>query len=532
MLDIVKKTNFKIAYCMDLSDYLGGAGNHLLRHAMLSKLAGINVLMCIPLKEENQYNNIIEELCKDNNLEYVYIDYETSHNFNINIRKVLKSMNEFIKLSQEKNIKIFHSVQLNVGVEMASRILNIPHIMSIYQLDKYEFYPNYPNIFPRFTHSDSNLYAGIWSSGLNAYSKCIRSWIPKKFFCDFEYERMNSNIKLMMSGAICSRKGQAKVIEVVARLKEKGYTIELFLFGYANVNDPYVQQCTELIIRYELEKNIHICGFTKDIHDKMNGMTALVCASNDESFPQVILEAMAMKIPVISTPVAGVPELLKNNYNAFITRDFTIESLENIIEQFIIMYEEDSEEISKIVDQSFLTVNSVSSEERVKTELLSYYEYVLEHINSNNEDKNDYIDLISNIKSSLDTTKSLLKDSLNEQQLGLYFKNEFRVKYIIEFLNKLYGNRKIKCLIWGTGGAANITTKVIEKLLPNFELVGYIDNFKDGVHNNKPIISHIKINIEEIEYVFIGTTLGKYDAVEYLSQINFKAGYNYFDLII
>ncbi len=41
------------------------------------------------------------------------------------------------------------------------------------------------------------------------------------------------------------------------------------------------------------------------------------------SLPMAVLEAMAMKIPVISTPVAGVKNLIKDNYNGIIlkTRD-------------------------------------------------------------------------------------------------------------------------------------------------------------------------------------------------------------------
>jgi glycosyltransferase involved in cell wall biosynthesis len=43
-----------------------------------------------------------------------------------------------------------------------------------------------------------------------------------------------------------------------------------------------------------------------------------VCTSFEESFPRVLLEAASFRIPIISTNVNGIPEMLVNNDEAFL----------------------------------------------------------------------------------------------------------------------------------------------------------------------------------------------------------------------
>ena len=48
--------------------------------------------------------------------------------------------------------------------------------------------------------------------------------------------------------------------------------------------------------------------------------TLLILPSFSEGIPNVILEAMATKTPIIASPVGGIKEILKNGHNAMFIR--------------------------------------------------------------------------------------------------------------------------------------------------------------------------------------------------------------------
>ena len=44
----------------------------------------------------------------------------------------------------------------------------------------------------------------------------------------------------------------------------------------------------------------------------------MVCTSFEESFPRVLLEGMSFRLPIVSTDVHGIPEMLVNNDEAYL----------------------------------------------------------------------------------------------------------------------------------------------------------------------------------------------------------------------
>ncbi len=61
---------------------------------------------------------------------------------------------------------------------------------------------------------------------------------------------------------------------------------------------------------YRLNENFTFVGYQKDIFSFIKTIDCLVLPSRSEGFPNIILEAMACKLPVIATRVGGVPELV------------------------------------------------------------------------------------------------------------------------------------------------------------------------------------------------------------------------------
>lgn len=104
-------------------------------------------------------------------------------------------------------------------------------------------------------------------------------------------------------------------------IKEKG--IEELIKAWNNVYPKFSDYHLRLIGPYNLEyrnylyKNFNMDGVVmdgelahKDVLEKIGGCTVFILPSYTEGFPNVILEAMALKRPIIATNVGAIPEIL------------------------------------------------------------------------------------------------------------------------------------------------------------------------------------------------------------------------------
>ena len=114
--------------------------------------------------------------------------------------------------------------------------------------------------------------------------------------------------RLVCVGRLCEQKGQLLLVEAAARLAALGYDFELVLAGDGDMRAIVEAQIADR----KIEKFVRITGWisSERVRDEILAARALVLASFAEGLPVVIMEAMALKRPIISTYVAGIPELV------------------------------------------------------------------------------------------------------------------------------------------------------------------------------------------------------------------------------
>jgi glycosyltransferase involved in cell wall biosynthesis len=115
--------------------------------------------------------------------------------------------------------------------------------------------------------------------------------------------------RLVCVGRLCEQKGQLLLVEAARRVAANGTDFELVLVGDGEMRG----EIETLIARYHLEGKVRITGriSSERLRDEILAARALVLASFAEGLPMVIMEAMALRRPVISTYVAGIPELVQ-----------------------------------------------------------------------------------------------------------------------------------------------------------------------------------------------------------------------------
>jgi len=317
------------------SPFLGGAENHLFRHAMLAKNMGFKVEFALPIASETM-NESLQLLLKSNGIEtsyYDYLIYGDIEDIDFDLSRIHgEGLSE--KLAG-KNIGLIHNCTMMPAFSYAAKRLGIPQVSSIYQSVRENSIASISDEFkPTVIHSDSVLFTNVWFERFDVYSTCIRSHVPDTFFINHK-TAPKPQYHIAVSGTVQRRKGQLEAIKAVGILKEK-YDIALHLYGYTRFFPEYIDECKLAAKSYGIEDKVYFEDFVSDIRDAFikDDIDMLVCASTSESFPQVVLEAMAMEIPVVSTPVAGVPELL-NIHTGYLAVDFSEEDIAGAIENCI-----------------------------------------------------------------------------------------------------------------------------------------------------------------------------------------------------
>lgn len=173
----------------------------------------------------------------------------------------------------------------------------------------------------------------------------LQRWIPptewpkvKVVHCGLESNFYNveqppvpTTNKWVCVGRLCEQKGQVLLVEAARVLHQQGVDFELVLAGDGEMR-PIIET---LIERYQLSSKVSITGWisSNQVRDYLLTSRALVLPSFAEGLPVVIMEAMSLKRPVISTYIAGIPELVEHGKNGWLVPAGCLDSLVEVLLQ-------------------------------------------------------------------------------------------------------------------------------------------------------------------------------------------------------
>lgn len=109
-------------------------------------------------------------------------------------------------------------------------------------------------------------------------------------------------------GRVSEEKGFDLLIRAVDRLLADGLDVELRIAGEGDQHERLL----ELIHALHREDRIHLVGFQADTLPLYEAIDVFALSSLREGLPNVVLEAMAMSVPVVATRVAGIPRLIEH----------------------------------------------------------------------------------------------------------------------------------------------------------------------------------------------------------------------------
>jgi len=130
---------------------------------------------------------------------------------------------------------------------------------------------------------------------------------------------------LVCIGRLSEQKGHLLLIEAAGRLAMKGLAFKLVLVG----DGPLRPQIETMIAQLGLQNHVEITGWasSSEVQQHILASRAMVLPSFAEGLPVVIMEALALSRPVISTYVAGIPELVEPGICGWLMAPGSVEPL-------------------------------------------------------------------------------------------------------------------------------------------------------------------------------------------------------------
>lgn len=134
-------------------------------------------------------------------------------------------------------------------------------------------------------------------------------------------------------GRLSLEKGQVDLIRAFAKLihEQMNLQTKLVIVGEGPERERLEQEINALCIK----ERVRFAGQVSDVKPFYAIADLLVLPSHSEGSPNVLLEAMAARVPVVATAVGGVPEIATHKENALLVEVRDVEALAQAMSELL-----------------------------------------------------------------------------------------------------------------------------------------------------------------------------------------------------
>lgn len=139
--------------------------------------------------------------------------------------------------------------------------------------------------------------------------------------------QMGAPMDSLLIGMVCRlspEKGILEAISMLGRLRDSGLAIELWIAGDGGYRETIQKEISDR----GLDHAVKLLGQLADTRTFYQAMDLFLLNSTREGLPNVVLEAMALEVPVVATNIAGVPSLIKHRQTGFLIEPGDAKSLD------------------------------------------------------------------------------------------------------------------------------------------------------------------------------------------------------------
>ena len=152
----------------------------------------------------------------------------------------------------------------------------------------------------------------FFSKNIQEKSEIIFNQVDKKFF----NQNGSSGEYIIACGRLSNQKNYPMMLKAFVKVLEKHPNEHLMIYGKGDLKD----KLEALADRLKITESVHFMGFSDEMVEVYKKAKLLVMTSDYEGMPNVILEALASSVPVISTdcPCGGPRMVIMNGENGYL----------------------------------------------------------------------------------------------------------------------------------------------------------------------------------------------------------------------
>ena len=177
-------------------------------------------------------------------------------------------------------------------------------------------------------------------------------------------------MQILFAGTLNERKGYKDLINAFSLIATKNREWQLILAGNGEI-----QQGELLAKELGIENQVQFLGWINgDTKEKVFQEASIFCLpSYAEGFPMAVLDAWANGLPVICTPVGGLPDIIKNGENALVFEAGNINKLAEHLEKLI----SDVQLRNTLSNESNILSKTIFNRDVINSQLSNIYKELL-----------------------------------------------------------------------------------------------------------------------------------------------------------
>jgi colanic acid/amylovoran biosynthesis glycosyltransferase len=197
----------------------------------------------------------------------------------------------------------------------------------------------------------------------------------------FEYKTRQPGqkgpLKIGSVGRLTAKKGYEYVIKALKALKNEGFDFTYQIVGDGELKNEIsdlVEQCNlnQEIVLLGSRNHEFISGFLHDI-DIFISHNITADSGDEEGIPNTLKEAMLSGVPVFSTRHGGIPELVIDEVNGFLTEEKNIQQLVDKLKEFAFS----SQDLSAVTSRAREVVLKMFDNNKLNSDLVNRYYSIL-----------------------------------------------------------------------------------------------------------------------------------------------------------
>ncbi len=245
--------------------------------------------------------------------------------------KTIKTSRSFFKLYRllkvEKPFAVFSTTDnINILTAMVGCFLKVPHLIGRASNNPqemkqfYRFKDRFYNLFTRVfffrfdfivcqsTEMRQSL-AELYGINLRKLKVISNPVLPTALIRNDQMAKAKK--RLIGVGRLIKGKGWFRLLDIMTQLPEN-YVLTIIGDG------PLMNQLKQYIIENNLDTRVTLLGERNDVSDQIINYDLFVLSSFSEGFPNVVLEALSVGVPVVAFKVGGLQDVIRNGFNGFL----------------------------------------------------------------------------------------------------------------------------------------------------------------------------------------------------------------------